>query len=1257
MASSGHDLNEGERNVSRRMSRQDEGDHAVNADDHVRSWLQATSAPLQQQHQQQPSWPLDGTNHVESPQASLSSHTAPTDFVEGGELPPPYRETDPAKDYPSTYEFELDDDNASNAKLYTPFFLRTWVFVAFAFTFAAMLIAVEVMYQFSNRGWGLSTQSPSMHYIWTYGPTLFLSIISCFWGQVEYRVKQLMPWKAMTKGPVPAEDILTLDYVSPWNVSVLVMAAKAKHVAVVLAILGSLLIKLAIIFSAGLLSLKSHRYFEGGTQMHLKDTFLTFSSSFNYSNIQPVVAVIGASQYGLSFPPGTTDVYTTQSFAADHDITDEGSILGANVYVFAADLKCQPGTILSVSAAQCTGRSSTNSCETVGYNVTVTAGTAYSGTCTTNSSQISVSVDDPSDQYYGSVSSANCMERQNDERLTFITGHEYISYSEGAGNAIKSTAVICQPSYTLCKSPVSLFLNGSVSHVQMMNGSCSSIPGVFGSTLSDAILSMVESASDSSLSLFRVNKEGYSGSQVNIDTFFQLMNTTTMPSNLTAFNNVTYLATSARHLFASLSAQVAKANYMTTSEMPLLGIVVAHQQRLYVREVSLRLLESIFAMLIAIALVTLLVRPSSSTPSDVSKIAGMAIVLSRSPRVATILQGLGSGNKAGIKKRLAGRTCHTLIANESSPAFRLTTTCDGDYADEAVSADSVDWWRPMSMSIWSRVGLAFLPLALIAILESVYQSSARHNGLADVDEAGDYIYAWTYLPVFAMVLVQIGYELVHFNTRLFQPFDTLRQSPATAERSIHVNYVSSITPFAMWKACFREHYAVVISGLTMIIAPLLVVVISGLYQPGCIEKYIPAKISLNDTIDNSVAWTNANSSTSNRAQTVSTLIAEANMSYVSWTYDGFVLPRLNSAAFLSTEFGGNSTANTTSVRVRMPGYSASMNCEFTFPNVTTNFNQSGPSYVDIAVPVPEGCGDEDGHNNYWYVGNRSLTEGSADYGIAYIPKNISVSPNCPQVAFVYGQGTINSQASVAAWNLSAAYCSPSVYTAMVNATFTMPGFAIQSVEPDMTTMQIVARGGRGNATLDVETWFPRCDWGADSFFGGLTPGRSGIAWEDLLGEANFTTFSNAVDDLYAIMYSQWLNVYGRTNAPSSAKSLDALVMDPTRTRLMQSAISTRIMEGLLAALALSIVAAYFLLDTRKVLPFNPCSIAATSALLADSDILKNVPEGAEWYSEKELVSKRIFSDYLFSLGWFEGVGGGRKFGIHVGNGEMGDSGG
>src|SRR6266513_1534694 len=127
--------------------------------------------------------------------------------------------------------------------------------------------------------------------------SLVLTLLAALWGQVEFRAKQLMPWKIMSTGPAPAKDTLFLDYISPWNVVALGSSLRAFHFPVVLAIGGSLLIKLLIVVSTGLFMLQS-------TLLDRENATLVASNAFNGSEFNN--ASIDARPYSM--------VYAAQKF-------------------------------------------------------------------------------------------------------------------------------------------------------------------------------------------------------------------------------------------------------------------------------------------------------------------------------------------------------------------------------------------------------------------------------------------------------------------------------------------------------------------------------------------------------------------------------------------------------------------------------------------------------------------------------------------------------------------------------------------------------------------------------------------------------------------------------------------------------------------------------------------------------------------------------------------------------------------------------
>lgn len=84
-------------------------------------------------------------------------------------------------------------------------------------------------------------------------------LTAALWGQVQYRALQFMPWLLMSRGYAPASQSVLLDYISPWSVISLIKAVRRKHFLAALAINGTILIQLAIVFATGLFSIRTVR--------------------------------------------------------------------------------------------------------------------------------------------------------------------------------------------------------------------------------------------------------------------------------------------------------------------------------------------------------------------------------------------------------------------------------------------------------------------------------------------------------------------------------------------------------------------------------------------------------------------------------------------------------------------------------------------------------------------------------------------------------------------------------------------------------------------------------------------------------------------------------------------------------------------------------------------------------------------------------------------------------------------------------------
>jgi hypothetical protein len=181
------------------------------------------------------------------------------------------------------------------------------------------------------------------------------------------------------------------------------------------------------------------------------------------------------------------------------------------------------------------------------------------------------------------------------------------------------------------------------------------------------------------------------------------------------------------------------------------------------------------------------------------------------------------------------------------------------------------------------------------------------------------------------------------------------------------------------------------------------------------------------------------------------------------------------------------------------------------------------------------------------------------------------------------------------------------------------------------------------------------------FFQTLMYSKDGIPGDELL--ANSTRLIEAVEHQYRVYAAQVNNLAYRSPFSSSSSktespTIDATLVGLSHFRLVQSNISTRILQALLSVLFMCAVFIYAILwrstnGTRRILPHNPASIATMAALLVGSEMLTTeklkIPPGTEFMSNKEMEKSGVFDGWLFSLGWWDtNARGGQRYGIDIG---------
>jgi hypothetical protein len=65
----------------------------------------------------------------------------------------------------------LDTGKAGSKSFWQPFYLQQTTLPGFFCLWVVTIVALQLLYSYSQRHHGLGTSEPSKHYLWTYGPT------------------------------------------------------------------------------------------------------------------------------------------------------------------------------------------------------------------------------------------------------------------------------------------------------------------------------------------------------------------------------------------------------------------------------------------------------------------------------------------------------------------------------------------------------------------------------------------------------------------------------------------------------------------------------------------------------------------------------------------------------------------------------------------------------------------------------------------------------------------------------------------------------------------------------------------------------------------------------------------------------------------------------------------------------------------------------------------------------------------------------
>ena len=1058
----------------------------------------------------------------------------------------------------------------------------------------------------------------------------------------------------MHQGPTSPLKSLFVDYVSPIQPQAIYSAFKARDFLVALTAIGSVLIKLLIVISTGLISLLAVVKEQQNVQILTTDVFTDSTRSLNSVGTLPGYTVLGIQYLKLPYPGGTTNQYAYQSF--DVPEIPHGSVIETVVQGFVANLECQTASLIGDLWTYQVFK------DPFQPSVVLLNGPdMYQDSCHIRIPDLHLTVGmDGTKQNFTLFGTAGCNNAtdKSAQRILLAAGQvlqgsksrvvdcpQLLQEESVVGDScrntnftlIHSTQLICTPTYSIMPLRVRLNSTDAASvHVVPVTG------GSIGSTLThvhpwdiataffgnyNSLIRWTGSGAarseDSSL-------VGTSGNEFAIIfdshpnlTVAQLLDPNTLQSMST-------------ELFQMTTAQIAKVGLLAPASSVTNGTAWVMEDRLVVGLLSVRLMESLFCSLAIIALIAVSLLPREGiTSADPGSIMWMASILRGSEQTNNIFRGMGAASLETVRDLTPNMTYWTERSEIDKDKGSFTLHHDAPLDNrriprKPVAHSSASWYRPWDTRPWVMATVSLSIAAIITTLEVTLRVSQRNNGLGSVSGTNYLHYLWSFIPASLMSSIALYFSSVDFSAKVVQPYMRLSRYNVHL-RQFSGHYLSMMPITACWSAIRHKNILIGLTTSTTMIASVLAIVVSGVFSTQNSRTIVPVRSTIMDFFTTRNEGGTYTGGCENEFGTVAGLVLDSNLTYPKWTYDTLALSSLEMTAQSRIDLGVHQSA---SLNIRTPAVRAVVNCTLYNSNDITGKNLTGQIGETIMLPI-KGCG--------FFSPYSQIPDGTFGYYWDYTAGVVTTGMlhNCTGFGITWGV-----VADQQVTRVSAAICAERYERLEVDVVYSLPDFSIDTLVPPIPDEATITfpTGIRFNSSSDLsDAFLPTLSSSGtlDGYFSAIVHGKGGIP-ESALGdpdmdEAVVETFRHVQSVIRAQQYSLCARTIIPTNATPTV--LTGTATNPSELRLVQNLISTRVLEVLLGVLLLGMLSIARLLDTKDIVPKNPCSIAAVASMLADSRLVDNrndiLPVCAEWMSDKEL--EQHLTGYRFRMGWFGGT--------------------
>ncbi|KAL1872739.1 hypothetical protein Daus18300_004285 [Diaporthe australafricana] len=1052
----------------------------------------------------------------------------------------------------------------------------------------------------------------------------------------------------MSKQPAAASKSLLLDYVSQFQPLALYRSLENKDFTVSAATAVSILLKIMVILSTGLITLSMTAVHEGAIPMVLQNNFLDDNTTLASAGTLPRYFMLGFQDDTVEYPPGISKDFAFQTVETSFPPTAQ---IQVTVDGLTNSLQCEPA-ILELNEARDAGSGKISK-----VNLTITTPSCEIAEVEMRGPD-DVSEDElPYSTTFGQFSEVQCdgttddggrrvlvwfgqMEWFADETIS-TDCTKYCSGKRTRGRLLHSAQLLCRPTYDISK--VDIINNGTETQTVTLSHSSGTQNRTLDHVTPWSIMRALYEAFDATSGGSKWRESfNLGGEIIDVDSYTRVLLQSQLPAgtNAPSLYDLNLLEAMAQSFYRQFGAIIARQSLLKTERIKTTGSALFMRSRLIVQSWSGQWMAGLAAACLLLTLTTTLMAPKHGIlPCSPGTLFGLAVIVSHSTKPLIRLREAGDADSESLSQSLQSSTfqsgiVHTSSSRPSQFAIQDTAGIEVDKEAQPFRQSRSSHTHPALLHPWVRLTLCVAFFAVVAALEVTLQESNKKEGLGNVSDDTYIHYLWTAMPALLLEGFLLVISSMDFNIRSLAPHLILRDI-VTTEVFMNAELLDMSTPWATYKEVRLRSLGAFATTSALLIASFFTIFSSSLFQATSLKQIGPIALEM----QNFVASNSFNGSAFSRGGITASLILEGNLSYPKFTYEDLVFPQMLPVGLMTRDSISNSSSLST--RALVPAVRTHLTCHM---------------YNSSSVHVPEYDGSNDGLPLYIHVDGTTCDQASGgkvlfynvtdirDMNVSYFGLGVDVDTSvesCSDLFYVWGR--LDYASDTPLQHAAAISCKETFEVVDVDVEFVGADLAIDPLRPpkplEGTARKSTVSADRLQSSL--YSYIPsvaRTDM-ISRVFALLTTSRWAIPLSMLGDPAHDLEVAAALKFQHGILAAQALN--SNRKPPLNVSATEARIVSTAmpsgrdgarytygatvtdgagRRRVVQDGPSTRVLQALLFATALLMLLSWACyLRTDLLPPRSPTTVAGAVALLAGGNLLDLLPEDAEWRSKTDIM--------------------------------------